>query len=251
MQRIPSIPLCLAVLLGSVLCGKIYEPTARVKHCVEVTLDPANETLNEDLPSGFHETDYEYCRLALKETVNNMEVHRLLEKGHDPNTPLDEEGRTRLILAVIAGEKEIAAELLNFGQMTSPAIDVNARAVSGHSALHYAGAKGYGDLSMMLLAHNADPNAQITGDRKKHSLMEHRKYKTGWAPLHFAAQAGLARVVKLLLEKDADATLKTQLNETALDLLMAQPDSKVHPETKKEVAELLGGADEEENNLDI
>ena len=50
-----------------------------------------------------------------------MEVHRLLEKGHDPNTEhrrVDAEGRTRLIMATNGGEKEVAAELLNYGRLT-------------------------------------------------------------------------------------------------------------------------------------
>merc|ERR1719201_289860 len=127
---------------------KAYEPTERIQRCVDVQLDPANKE------------DYEYCKDALLEAQNNMEVHRLLEKGHDPNRKLDWQGRTKLILSTFKGQKDVVAELINYGQA-----DVSARASTGHSALMYAAGEGHTDLMQMFLAAGANVNDAVTGMR--------------------------------------------------------------------------------------
>merc|ERR1719162_890705 len=188
-----------------------YEPTPKVKYCVEVPLDEKNAK------------DYNYCKLALLETVNSMEVHRLLEKGHNPNTILDGEGRTRLVLSTFYGQKDIVAELMNFGQTVKPRLDVNICANSGHSALMYASAKGFSDVVMMLLASNANVNAAVTGDpvrmKEQGKSYDHAKGRTGFTPLHFAAFQGSHRIMKLLIDAGADPALRSRTNLTAIDII--------------------------------
>jgi len=210
------------------LCGvqakekEAYEPTELVTYCVDIELDAKNEA------------DYEKCKLALGECQNNMEVHRLLEKGHDPNIELDTEGRSLLITATFKGQKDIVAELLNFG--ATKGLDVNKQAKSGHNALMYASAKGFHDLVDMFLTSGGDKgvNAQITNGKK-----------IGFTPLHWAASSGNIKIAKSLINAGANPTIKEAAGLTAEDVSKSQ-----HPTTVAELKELFNtyidlGDDEE------
>ena len=206
----------------------VYEPTAKIIKCVDVQLDPENEE------------DYEYCQLAMADVQNNMEVHRLLEKGHSANTVLDYEGRTPLIMAALAGNKEIIAELVNFGSTLNPPTDVNIRATSGHSAVMYAAGKKLTDIVEILCMSGADTNFAIIGDpdrlRNKGENYEHAKAKTGYTALHFAASHGSERLMKILLDAGANANAKDHFGVTPLDIVKR---SGQHPDVIESLVKML------------
>ena len=85
--------------------------------------------------------------------------------------------------------------------------DISLRDPRGHSLLHLAVASYIEfyqtDTISLLLAHHADVNA--LSSRKS-------------TPLHFACQFPDVPIVKMLLDRGADPTLKNQRDRTALDL---------------------------------
>ena len=184
-----------------------YKPTELITYCVDVELDPSNKE------------DYEKCKLALKDCQNNMEVHRLLEKGHDPNIELDQSGRSLIIQATFAGQKDIVAELLNYG--ATKGADVNKQAKSGHTALIYAAAKGNTDLVKLFLAAGAGEgvNLQIRDGKK-----------IGYTALHFAAEGGHVKIAQALFDAGANPGLKDSAGKTAQDVAKGQ-----HPTTQTEL----------------
>lgn len=171
-----------------------------------------------------------------------MEVHRLLEKGHDPNTPLDEQGRTKLIISTFAGSKDIVAELIQFGNA-----DVNVRAETGHTAMMYAAAKGYSDLIKMFLMQEGDVNLQIEGGqsefaryKRKGEEFPYKVAKIGYTALHFAAEFGQVRVAKLLVDAGADKKIKNHFGKTAYDLAKdASREGRLHEQTLYDLSKLV------------
>merc|ERR1711918_157829 len=190
---------------------KPYEPTERMVKCVDVDM-------NDESTSA---EDKEACKLALSDSQNNMEVHRLLEKGHDPNTVLDDGGRTLLISATFSGKKDVIAELLNFG--ATKGIDINIRAKSGHTALMYAAARGEADLVRLFTLAGAGVNLKIEDGKKK-----------GFTPLHFASAGGHVKIAKYLVDAGAETQAKDGEGMTALDHAQGQ-----HPTTIAELKELF------------
>jgi len=183
-----------------------YEPTERVKHCVDVELETASEA------------DKEYCKDALREAKNNMEVHRLLEKGHDPDRPLDWQGRTKIILSTFRGEKDIVAELINFGQA-----NVNAKAKTGHTALMYAAGEGHTDLIQLFLAAGSDVNAAVEGlaeGDERPSDYDASRAMLGYTALHFACMNSRLRATAMLLDAGADMQSKEHGGKTALEIAL-------------------------------
>jgi len=190
---------------------KPYQPTERMVKCVDVDMNDGNTSAE----------DKEACKLALADSQNNMEVHRLLEKGHDPNTVLDRDGRTLLITATFSGKKDVIAELLNFG--ATKGINVNQRTESGHTALMYAAARGEADLVRLFTLAGAGVNLQLEDGKK-----------SGYSPLHFAAERGNVKIAKILVDAGANVQVKDAAGRTPLDLAAGQ-----HPTTIKELKELF------------
>jgi ankyrin repeat protein len=206
------------VVLVILLCGpthakerRAYEPNPLITYCVDVEIDENNKE------------DYEKCKHAFAQCQNNMEVHRLLEKGHDPNIPLDDQSRSIIILATFKGQKDIVAELLNFG--VTKGLDVNQQAASGHNALMYAAAKGYADLVTMFLNSGGDKgvNAQITSGKM-----------IGYTPLHWAAATGNVKIAKALMNAGGNPGIKDETGASPLDLAKTQ-----HPTTEAELKALF------------
>lgn len=145
-------------------------------------------------------------------------VRRVLAKGLDPNIREPERGETGLIVAMRYEAKDTLKLLL-----AQPGIDLDAKAPNGNTALmmaafrqnkpavltligagasinqsgwtalHYAAAAGSTDITSILLEHHAYIDAESP---------------SGMTPLMIAAREGQEKVVELLLEQGADATLK-------------------------------------------
>lgn len=81
--------------------------------------------------------------------------------------------------------------------------DLDARDVSGVTALHRAAGPGYGDATQRLLA--AGANVNVTD-------------KMGNTPLHYACEEGRADIVSMLLENGARSDIKNREGKTASQL---------------------------------
>ena len=145
---------------------------------------------------------------------NVAKVREIIEK--DPEVikkTCDNEGSFPIHLAVKLGSKEIVELLLSNGA------NVNAKNNRGLTPLHYVAGEGFKDkweppgsggketkvdyreLAKLLLAHEADVNAQD---------------KYGYTPLHSAADAGNEQVAKILLDKTADINKQDNMGDTPL-----------------------------------
>lgn len=110
------------------------------------------------------------------------DVMTQLLRGFNPNT-LDARGRTGLTLAMRQEAWRVVDTLL-----LAPGIDINLANAQNETPLMLAAIKGNLDLVKKLVALGADVNRE------------------GWAPLHYAASAGLEHSVEIaayLLEKSA------------------------------------------------
>ncbi len=140
------------------------------------------------LPYQARAGSYEDFFIAIKQD-DARAVQGLLQRGFDPNTR-DPKNLSGLFLALREPSPKVAQILLS-----AKGIDVNAMTEDGETPLMMAVFKGQLELAKQLIALGADVN------------------KTGWTPLHYAATAGNATLVKLLLEHyayiDAESPNKT------------------------------------------
>jgi Ankyrin repeats (3 copies)/Ankyrin repeat len=111
-------------------------------------------------------------------------------------------GRSPLLVAADSRNLEVVRILIEY----DPA-DINARAESGSTPLHWASGSRYfkdGSVLRLLLEHGADINAQN---------------EAGQTPLHWAVIRSLAvEFVRVLLEHGADVEAKDKKGKTALQL---------------------------------
>ena len=130
-------------------------------------------------------------------------VRMEIEGGRKVDTK-DAAGQTALMYAAETGRIEVIEYLLSQGA------DVNAKSglLGAGTALNYAAAANRPQAIELLLASGANVNA-VSPARKESALM-------------YAAARGYLDVVKLLLEKGADSSLKNNDDETALDLARKQ-----------------------------
>ena len=113
------------------------------------------------------------------------------------------------------------AELLNFG--ATKGIDINHRAITGHTALMYAAARGEADLVRLFTLAGAGVNLKIEDGKKK-----------GFTPLHFASAGGHVKIAKYLVDAGAETQTKDGEGMTPLDRAQGQ-----HPTTIAELKELF------------
>lgn len=106
-------------------------------------------------------------------------ITQLISRGFDPNTP-DPFGQLGLINALGEPAPKVIQALVN-----SSKIKLNILNAKGESPLMMAAIKGDVTAAQQMIKKGADVN------------------KTGWAPLHYAASGGDARVIKLLLDNHA------------------------------------------------
>jgi hypothetical protein len=123
-------------------------------------------------------------------------VATFLDKGLDPNST-DKQGNTLLMIAAVQGHEALVKLLIE------RKADVARRSPAGDSALMLASLKGHLAVVKLLVEHHAPIS-----------------YKTGWAPLHYAAFEGKTEVVKYLLEKGADRDAIAPNGYSALLLAM-------------------------------
>jgi uncharacterized protein len=136
-------------------------------------------------------------------------VPLLLDKGASPNAK-DADGKTALILAVLAKPAGLGEDEVNTVKPGEPALlgvllqrgaDVNGRDKTGGTALHAAATTGNTDMMLRLLAAKANINAQDNN---------------GTTPLMLASLMRDGAAVKFLLDKGADINAKDKNGSTAL-----------------------------------
>ena len=156
------------------------------------------------------------------------EVKSLLKKGVNPNT-VDANGSPMLVLAtrekslkvidVLLGDQNIDVDLSDKNGETPlmmASIDGNLPLVKtlvinhkaqldhiGWTPLHYACAKGQLEVAQFLIANGAIVDSMSLGNT---------------TPLMMAVQSGNEKLVKLLLDKDADLQLRNSQRLTAIDI---------------------------------
>jgi ankyrin repeat protein len=142
-------------------------------------------------------------------------VRRLLEAGADPNRRC-RKGRTALHRT---NKPETIRLLIRAGA------DVNARDREGATVLRLYAWQLPPDMVAELLDHGADPNAADAVDRL--------------TPLMEAARGGDPEVVRVLMERGGNPTLRDRTGRTALDI--ARSRFNFDPEVRPRVVGYLGG----------
>jgi uncharacterized protein len=155
----------------------------------------------------------------------------LLQRGLDPNLIEAERGDTGLILALREGASGVIKVLL-----AAPATDIEITSRNGDSALMIAAYKGNREAVRALLERGAMVNrpgwtalhyAAAAGDETiVRLLLDKAAYidaesPNGTTPIMMAAMNGHIYTVKLLLDEGADATLRNQVNMSAIDFANA------------------------------
>jgi ankyrin repeat protein len=123
------------------------------------------------------------------------EVRRLVLEGTSVDVA-DAEKRTPMMFAAFNGHTAVAEYLLDAGAM------VDTKDSNGRTALMYAASGDFAETIGLLLKRGADVNVQGTLE--------------GFTPLMTAAAEGQVEVVRLLLDHDADRSLKDTDGDTAL-----------------------------------
>ncbi len=192
------------------------------------------------LASLAHAQAYDDFFIAIRND-NVAEVKRLLDRGFDPNTP-NPQTHTPLYLAIRDNAPRVVDLLL-----AHPQIDVNRLNRFGESPLMMAALRGNHAVAKRLLERDADAYktgwaplhyAATNGDLEMIALLlEHHAYidaeaPTGQTPLMMAARFGTPAAVKLLLDEGADPLIKTKEGFTAMDFARFG--------NKPESAELIG-----------
>jgi len=129
-------------------------------------------------------------------------VGRLLDRGFDPNT-LSPEGFHPLVLAIKRPSPAVLGLLLS-----AKSLQVEYRNAADESPLMLAAMAGMVEVCKRLIALDADVN------------------KTGWTPLHYAATAGQAAVIRLLLENSAYIDAESPNKSTPLMMAAMYSDSE-------------------------
>jgi ankyrin len=193
------------------LLGKGADVKARSRSFIqtvtsEVTQRAGREELNYDVPRGGS------TAILFAARSGDIESARLLiAAGADVNDSLPD-GASALVVAAHSGNSGVAKLLLEKGA------DVNGAAV-GYTALHAAVLRSDLDLVKALLAHNANPNAQITKGtpvRRNSQDFELPKTLIGATPYLLAAKFVEADIMRALAAAGADTRLPMKDGATPL-----------------------------------
>jgi len=172
----------------------------------EVTQRAGREELNYDVPRGGS------TAILFAARSGDAESARLLiAAGADVNDALPD-GASALVVAVHSGNDSVAKLLLEKGA------DANGAAV-GYSALHAAVLRSDLDIVKALLAHNANPNLQMTKGtpvRRNSQDFELPKTLIGATPYLLAAKFAEADIMRALAAAGADTRLPMKDGATPL-----------------------------------
>jgi ankyrin repeat protein len=172
----------------------------------EVTQRAGREELNYDVPRGGS------TAILFAARSGDAESARLLiTAGADVNDALPD-GASALVVAAHSGNTKVAKLLLEKGA------DANGAAV-GYSALHAAVLRSDLDLVKALLAHNANPNVQMTRGtpvRRNSQDFELPKTLIGATPYLLAAKFVEADIMRALAAAGADTRLPMRDGATPL-----------------------------------
>jgi ankyrin repeat protein len=172
----------------------------------EVTQRAGREELNYDVPRGGSTAILFAARSGDAESVR-----LLIAAGADVNDALPD-GASALVVAAHSGNHDVAQLLIEKGA------DVNDAAV-GYTALHAAVLLSDLDLVKALLAHHANPNAQITRGtpvRRNSQDFELPKTLIGATPYLLAAKFVEADIMRALAAGGADTRLPMKDGATPL-----------------------------------
>jgi len=208
----------------------------KVKDLLEngVGVDSKISTLYDDTP------------LTLAISKGHTEIVKLLlEYGADADYRTSEYDDTPLMLAARKGYTEIIKLLLEYGADINESKLLN----SGKSALIVAADYGFTDIVEILLENGADPNV-LDAEKSSCSVSigvrvlispdrTHERAINGWSALMYAAWAGDAEMVELLINAGADVNIRAKHSKDETALMVASEAG--HPE----IVELLidAGAD--------
>lgn len=175
-----------------------------------------------DEPDYLNTTSKWGTPLEVAVDYGNLEVVRfMLEAGADPNVEPDD-GYTCLLTAI---DSSTESSILIMQALIDGGADIQQAGTNGWTPLHMAAVRGYVEKANVLIQAGAkiDQRTEIDGDE---------------TPLMLAASTGKADVVRLLLQHDADPTLReTMLNKTPLEIAIAAnkgPDMDVYRMLKGE-----------------
>jgi len=172
----------------------------------EVTQRAGREELNYDVPRGGS------TAILFAARSGDAESARLLiAAGADVNDALPD-GASALVVAAHSGNSAVAKVLLDKGA------DANAAAI-GYTALHAAVLRSDLDLVKALLAHRADPNAQMTKGtpmRRNSQDFELPRILIGATPYLLAAKFLEADIMRALAAAGADTRLAMKDGATPL-----------------------------------
>jgi ankyrin repeat protein len=153
-------------------------------------------------------------------------VTSLMERGADPDSAQGD-GMTALHWAAERGHSDVVGALVGAGASVAPRTRIG-----GYTPLHLASRRGHGDIVRGLLDAGADPAAVTTnsgvtalhlaagavgGLAAVEALLDHgadpgaREASAGQTPLMHAAASNRADVVRLLLERGADPSIRTEV----------------------------------------
>lgn len=147
-------------------------------------------------------------------------VRFLIEQGLEVDR-LDH-GLTPLHFAASWGRKAVAELLLE------AKANANASSPNGVPPLHFAAKNGYAALVAVLLARGADPNAQadygemiMPGGQNSSVANWSNTGIDGGTPIHWAARQGHTSIIRMLLEKGANAKLLDPRRQTTLQCALS------------------------------
>jgi ankyrin repeat protein len=164
------------------------------------------------------QTDDEVDFFRAAQLDNVSAVKKILARGLNPNVREPAGGETGLIVAMRYEALRVAGLL-----MDQPGIDLEAKAPNGNTALMMAAFRQNKPAVLDMLKRGAQVNqkgwaalhysAAAGSTEITTILLEHHAYidaesPSGMTPLMIAAREGQEKVVELLLEQGADATLK-------------------------------------------
>ncbi len=187
------------------------------------------------------------------------EVAALLARGHDANAALGD-GMTALHAAAAGGHGDVVALLIEGG--ASPTAVTR---IGRYAPLHLAARGGHVRVVRALLEAGADPHAAtsssgvtplhlaaqaIDGEETVAALLDHgaavdpREASAGQTPLMFAAAANRPGSIRVLLERGADPSIRTEVVDVLQSMTTDRQASRILRDAMQELREATAGGGE-------